>query len=118
METRLFIKKRGASAALLLLATVAITGCQQPQLVRASDGTLLESYRYCEESPNPEYTSTYETTNRLAGSVIGGVVGNQFGRGSGKSAMTALGAIVGASVAHPQPTTTNCTTRYREVSID
>jgi len=36
----------------------------------------------------------------LIGGVIGGAVGRQFGGGSGKDALTALGAIVGASVAN------------------
>lgn len=35
----------------------------------------------------------------IAGAIIGGVVGRQFGDGSGRDAMTALGALVGASAA-------------------
>lgn len=35
----------------------------------------------------------------LLGGVVGGAIGNQFGGGNGKKALTALGAIVGASVA-------------------
>lgn len=112
------IPHKRAALITVLLTTIAISGCQQPQLVRATDGTLLESYRYCEEQPNPAYTTSGETTNRLVGTVIGGVIGNQFGRGKGRTAMTALGAIAGASAAHPAPTTTNCTTRYREVPVD
>ena len=34
----------------------------------------------------------------IAGGIIGGVIGNQFGSGSGNRAMTAMGAIVGASM--------------------
>jgi uncharacterized protein YcfJ len=35
----------------------------------------------------------------IAGGIIGGVIGNQFGSGSGRDAMTAVGAILGASIA-------------------
>jgi uncharacterized protein YcfJ len=35
----------------------------------------------------------------IAGGIIGGVIGNQFGGGSGRDAMTAVGALVGASIA-------------------
>jgi uncharacterized protein YcfJ len=34
----------------------------------------------------------------IAGGIIGGVIGNQFGSGSGRDAMTAVGALVGASM--------------------
>ena len=36
----------------------------------------------------------------IAGGVIGGVVGRQFGSGKGRDAMTVLGTLVGAAVAH------------------
>jgi uncharacterized protein YcfJ len=35
----------------------------------------------------------------IAGGIIGGVIGRQFGSGSGRDAMTAVGALVGASIA-------------------
>lgn len=35
----------------------------------------------------------------IAGGIIGGVIGRQFGGGSGRDAMTAVGALVGASIA-------------------
>jgi|TARA_B110000503_G_scaffold138987_1_gene226273 uncharacterized protein YcfJ len=38
--------------------------------------------------------------NTAAGAVIGGVIGNQFGGGDGKTAMTILGAILGADTAN------------------
>jgi uncharacterized protein YcfJ len=34
----------------------------------------------------------------IAGGIIGGVIGRQFGGGSGRDAMTAVGALVGASM--------------------
>jgi uncharacterized protein YcfJ len=34
----------------------------------------------------------------IAGGIIGGVIGNQFGGGGGKDAMTAVGALVGATM--------------------
>jgi uncharacterized protein YcfJ len=36
----------------------------------------------------------------IAGGIIGGVIGRQFGSGSGKDAMTAVGALLGASAAN------------------
>ncbi|WP_240900963.1 glycine zipper 2TM domain-containing protein [Thioalkalivibrio sp. XN8] len=35
----------------------------------------------------------------IAGGILGGVIGSQFGSGSGRDAMTAVGVLVGASVA-------------------
>lgn len=35
----------------------------------------------------------------IAGGILGGVIGRQFGSGSGRDAMTAVGVLVGASVA-------------------
>ena len=35
-----------------------------------------------------------------AGAIIGGAIGNQFGEGDGKTAMTVLGAILGADTAN------------------
>ncbi|MDX1624982.1 MAG: glycine zipper 2TM domain-containing protein [Wenzhouxiangellaceae bacterium] len=39
-------------------------------------------------------------TGTIAGAIIGGVIGNQFGGGSGKKALTAAGAVLGASIGH------------------
>ena len=39
-------------------------------------------------------------TAPLAGGIVGGVVGNQFGRGRGKTALTVVGALLGASIGH------------------
>jgi uncharacterized protein YcfJ len=36
----------------------------------------------------------------IAGGIIGGVIGRQFGGGGGRDAMTAVGALVGASMAN------------------
>jgi uncharacterized protein YcfJ len=38
----------------------------------------------------------YKEDHSLEGAIIGGVIGNQFGEGDGKTAMTVLGAIIGA----------------------
>ena len=38
-------------------------------------------------------------TPKIIGGIIGGIVGNQFGSGSGNTAMTAAGALLGASIA-------------------
>lgn len=47
----------------------------------------------------PAYgTRTNSAVPTIAGGIIGGVIGRQFGGGSGKDAMTAVGALVGASM--------------------
>jgi uncharacterized protein YcfJ len=46
-----------------------------------------------------------------AGAIIGGAIGNQFGEGDGKTAMTILGAIVGANHAS-RPRVHNGVTGY------
>lgn len=51
------------------------------------------------EVPVYERRRSSSTGDVLAGAIIGGAIGNQLGSGSGRDAMTALGAIVGASVA-------------------
>ena len=38
----------------------------------------------------------YKEDHTLGGAIIGGAIGNQFGEGDGKTAMTVLGAIIGA----------------------
>ena len=55
-------------AAVLVAASVALTGCL-----------------------------TNEGAGGLIGAVTGGVIGNQFGKGSGKAAATAVGAFIGAA---------------------
>ena len=47
-------------------------------------------------------------TAPLAGGIIGGVVGNQFGGGRGKTALTVVGALLGASIGNDHNTS-----RYR-----
>lgn len=57
----------------------------------------------------------------LIGGIVGGVIGNQFGGGDGKTAMTALGAIIGnrmATAGKPEyvdRTETVCRTIERKV---
>ena len=41
-----------------------------------------------------------DTGGAILGGLIGGVLGNQFGKGDGKTAMTILGAILGADTAN------------------
>jgi uncharacterized protein YcfJ len=53
------------------------------------------------------YDDRYETRHRrdadpgavIVGGVLGGLLGNQFGGGNGKKALTAVGAVLGASIA-------------------
>jgi uncharacterized protein YcfJ len=73
---------------------------------------LIRSYRVeipvreCYETPR-DYDRRPHRSRRggdagrtIAGAIIGGVIGRQFGDGSGRDAMTALGAVVGASAAN------------------
>ena len=74
---------------------------------------LIRSYRVeipvreCYETPR-DYDDRSRRSRRggadagrtIAGAIIGGVIGRQFGDGSGRDALTALGAIVGASAAN------------------
>lgn len=62
-------------------------------------------------------------TNELFGGLLGGAIGNQFGKGDGKTAMTGVGALLGASIANDSDRrryrTVNqdvCETRYRNAS--
>lgn len=103
----------------LILCGVVIAGCAPTrELVRATDGTLLEAYQHCWYEDNPNYTPQGETTNRITGAIVGGAIGNQFGKGDGKTAMTAVGALVGAAVAHESEQIRRCETRYREVVVE
>ena len=46
------------------------------------------------------YVNGGSAADTAAGAVIGGAIGNQFGEGDGKTAMTVLGAILGADAAN------------------
>lgn len=106
-------------AVVLVLSGVIIAGCAPTkELVRATDGTLLESYQHCWYEDNPNYTPEGETTNRITGAIVGGAIGNQFGKNDGKTAMTAVGALLGAAVAHEPEQIKKCETRYREAVVE
>jgi uncharacterized protein YcfJ len=59
----------------------------------------VEYQAYRRETYVPGSTGPVRTAGpTIAGGLIGGVIGHQFGGGSGRDAMTAVGALVGASL--------------------
>lgn len=59
----------------------------------------VEYQTFRQETYSPGYTGRVRTAGpTIAGGLIGGVIGRQFGGGSGRDAMTAVGALVGASM--------------------
>lgn len=62
--------------------------------------------------------------DKLVGAIFGGIVGNQFGGGDGKKAMTAAGALLGASMADEDNKNGKvvrkevCETRYKERRVN
>jgi len=51
------------------------------------------------EESYPESRRSNSAVPAIAGGILGGVIGRQFGGGSGRDAMTAVGVLVGASLA-------------------
>jgi uncharacterized protein YcfJ len=63
--------------------------------------TQYETIRHETRSYGPGQGGAAHTAGpTIAGGLIGGVLGRQFGGGSGRDAMTAVGALVGASMAN------------------
>ena len=83
--------------ALMGITVVVLTGCQS---IDSSPARLLHAVEECSMVDVPVYgmvNRPASSTEVLGGAIIGGLIGNQFGKGDGKTAMTALGAIVGGS---------------------
>lgn len=59
--------------------------------------TEYQTIRHETRSTAPGY-GVRSAAPTIAGGIIGGVIGRQFGGGSGRDAMTAVGALVGASM--------------------
>jgi uncharacterized protein YcfJ len=60
--------------------------------------TEYQTIRHETRSYAPAQRRVNTAVPTIAGGIIGGVIGHQFGGGSGQDAMTAVGALVGASV--------------------
>lgn len=103
---------KSTNIALVLLATALTAGAAQ-----AADGVSFVQAPVLSATPIFEtiqvptsrevcwdeevrYRRNHNGAPTLIGGVIGGAVGRQFGGGHGKDALTALGAIVGASIAN------------------
>lgn len=75
-----------------------------PSLATAETNTIRATVYSVEpvyEQHYVDYTTQvcnnyYKEDHSLEGAIIGGAIGNQFGEGDGKTAMTVLGAIIGA----------------------
>ena len=73
-----------------------------------STETVMQTYTqrvpqevcWSEEVPIYNEVANDSHTNEIVGGILGGVIGNQFGSGRGNKAMTAAGALLGASIAH------------------
>lgn len=86
----------------LAIAGLALAGCQTTGMSQAP-AKVLYPVTECKMVKVPVYGMIDRPASGgevLGGAILGGVIGNQFGKGNGKSAMTALGAIVGGSVAN------------------
>ncbi len=62
--------------------------------------TIREPYQDCYIQEFYQNEGDGSATNEIVGGLFGGLIGNQFGKGDGKKAMTAAGALLGASLAH------------------
>ena len=62
--------------------------------------TIREPYQDCYIKEFYQGDGDGSATNEIIGGLFGGLIGNQFGDGDGKKAMTAAGALLGASLAH------------------
>lgn len=111
-----------ALAALIITATFTTAACAETKYVRATVVGVEPMFKSVEVTDcYPVQVPVYRnnTADVAAGAIIGGVIGNQFGKGDGKTAMTVLGAILGANTAQNNSNrvvgaqiTNQCVTRY------
>ena len=89
---------------LLIIATMFVASAANAQEAQVIKTEPLYETRY-ERVCRDEYVTVQReyaprnSGNEIVGAIIGGVVGNQFGGGDGKTAMTAIGAVIGSNVA-------------------
>lgn len=81
-----------------------------------------ECWQEIEYQSVPQQATAYGTrvnsaAPTIAGGLIGGVIGRQFGSGSGKDAMTAVGALVGASMGNQAALNQARATTYEQVPV-
>jgi uncharacterized protein YcfJ len=84
--------------------------------------TEYQTIRHETRSYAPAQRRVNTAVPTIAGGIIGGVIGHQFGGGSGQDAMTAVGALVGASMgnraAYNQATTASrARVEYEDVPV-
>jgi len=76
-------------------------------------GTLESVYNITQTEISQSHVNGWNT---LLGAAIGGLIGNQFGGGSGKVVATAIGAMVGGTIAHRTQQQVQ-TTQYQLVEL-
>jgi uncharacterized protein YcfJ len=89
--------------------------------------TIRSPYQDCYIKDFYQNKGDGSITNEIVGGLFGGLIGNQFGGGSGKDAMTAVGALLGASIAYDDELKNSktgrliskeiCETKYRTKSV-
>ncbi|MFU8820209.1 MAG: glycine zipper 2TM domain-containing protein [Gammaproteobacteria bacterium] len=84
--------------------------------------TEYQTVRHETRSYAPAQRRVNTAVPTIAGGIIGGVIGHQFGSGSGKDAMTAVGALVGASMGNraaynQAPIASPARVEYEEVPV-
>lgn len=86
----------------IALSFVASYAVAQTQYVNA---TVTNVYPVYQDVPVVECQTVHVYKHKAnvgdvaTGAIIGGLIGNQFGHGNGKTAMTALGMVIGANMA-------------------
>lgn len=78
--------------ALSLTACASIQKAETQEPAFTAYGTLVSVRHYQAVQSDPNLG------NAAVGSLAGGVIGHQFGKGDGKTAMTIIGAVVGAGI--------------------
>ena len=120
------------SAALTLLPLSALAFTDNATVLNSEKIMKTYTHRvpyedcYSTEVPIYKRGENDSYTDEIVGGILGGVIGNQLGRNHGKQAMTAAGALLGASLAHDESRTPSqevvgyrqvqrCETRYKQV---
>lgn len=92
---------------------------------RVSDSIIKSvPYQHCYIKDFYKKSGGASDRDKLVGAIFGGIIGNQFGGGDGKKAMTAAGALWGASLADEENQTGEvtrkevCETRYKEKRVN
>ena len=114
------MKTLATAIAIAVLATAASAETVYVRATVTDVQTMVDNIESTDCYPVRVPVRRDNTANVAAGAIIGGAIGNQFGSGDGKTAMTVLGAILGANSAqnnqrYSEEVVTQCETRYDQV---